>query len=200
MLVAVAVACLLVVGDPRATAAAAVVAAFGLGGLLTGVMVAATIVMVLAVRRGSARRRADADAEQHELAALDLIAIAVAGGASVARALEIARSSVGIELGVELDHVMRHTRAGIDFQPEHEGMQSMMAAIRRSEAMGTPLAPELSAIATAARVERNAAARERLARLPVKLLFPLALLILPGFMLMTVGPVVLSSLLRLTQG
>jgi hypothetical protein len=33
--------------------------------------------------------------------------------------------------------------------------------------------------------------------LPVKLLFPLALLILPGFLLLTVGPALLTGLNRL---
>lgn len=200
MLVAVAVALLLVIGNARSSAAAAVVAAIGVGGVFVGVIVAAVIVMVVAARRGAARQRAVAGTGHDELTALDLVAIGVAGGASVPRAIEIARSAVGDALGADLDDIVRHRSAGIDHEPRHVGMQSLIAAIRRSEAMGTTLAPELIAIAASARAERDAMARERLARLPVKLLFPLALLILPGFMLVTVGPVVLSSLLRLTQG
>jgi hypothetical protein len=38
---------------------------------------------------------------------------------------------------------------------------------------------------------------ERARRLPVRLLLPLALLILPGFVLLAVGPAVLQGLARL---
>ena len=200
MVSAVIVALLVIVGGSRAVAAASVVAAFAVAGVAAGVAVAGAIVMVLAARRGASRRRLTLDAEQDELVALDLIAIGVAGGASVSHAMEIARSVVGPDVGGDLAHITRHRAAGIGCEPRTGGLQSMVDAVRRSEAMGTSLAPELAAIAAAARSERHVAARERLARLPVKLLFPLALLTLPGFMLMTVGPVVLASLLRLTQG
>ncbi len=197
---AVIVALLVIVGDPRAIAAAAVAAAFAIAGVAAAVGVAGAIVMVVAARRGSARRRLASAAEQDELVALDLIAIGVAGGASVSHAVEIARSVVGPDVGGDLARIARHRAAGIGSEPRSGGLRSMVAAVRRSEVMGTSLAPELAAIAAAARSERDVAARERLARLPVKLLFPLTLLTLPGFVLMTVGPVVLASLLRLTQG
>jgi pilus assembly protein TadC len=200
IVVAVIVALLVIVGDARAIAAAAVVAAFAIAGPVASVGVAGAIVMVVAARRGSARRRLATDAEQDELVALDLIAIGVAGGASVSDAMAIARSVVGPDVGRDLARIARHRTAGIGGEPRGPGLRSMVSAVRRSEAMGTSLAPELAAIAVAVRSERDVAARERLARLPVKLLFPLALLTLPGFVLMTVGPVVLASLLRLTQG
>ncbi len=45
-------------------------------------------------------------------------------------------------------------------------------------------------------VERNEGLI-RARKLPVKLLFPLALLILPGFLVLTVGPALLTSIDRL---
>lgn len=197
---AVIVALLVIVGDQRALAVAAVVTGFAVAGAPVAVGVAGAIAMVIAARRGSARRRLVIDAEQDELVALDLIAIGVAGGASVSHAMEIARSVVGPDVGGDLSRIARHRTAGIGSEPRSGGLRSMVAAVRRSEVMGTSLAPELAAIAATARSDRDVAARERLARLPVKLLFPLTLLTLPGFVLMTVGPVVLASLLRLTQG
>jgi len=197
---AVIVALLVIIGDQRALAVAAVVTGFAVAGAPVAFGVAGAIVMVVAARRGSARRRLVIDAEQDELVALDLIAIGVAGGASVSHALEIARSVVGPDVGGDLSRIARHRIAGIGSEPRSGGLRSMVAAVRRSEVMGTSLAPELAAIAATARSDRDVAARERLARLPVKLLFPLTLLTLPGFVLMTVGPVVLASLLRLTQG
>ena len=200
IVVAVIVALLVIVGDARAIAAAVVAAAFALAGVAAAVGIAGAIVMVVAARRGSARRRRASAVEQDELVALDLIAIGVAGGASVSDAMEIARSVVGSDVGGDLARIARRRSAGVGSEPRSVGLRSMVAAVRRSEAMGTSLAPELVAVAASARSERDVAARERLARLPVKLLFPLTLLTLPGFVLTTVGPVVLASLLRLTQG
>ena len=197
---AVIIALLVIVGDARAIAAAAVVAAFAITGPVAAVGVGGAIVMVVAARRGSARRRLASAADHDELVALDLMAIGVAGGASVSDAMAIAGSVVGSDVGGDLARIARHRAAGIGCEPRSAGLRSMVSAIHRSEAMGTSLAPELAAIAVAARSERDVAARERLARLPVKLLFPLALLTLPGFVLTTVGPVVLASLLRLIQG
>ena len=75
----------------------------------------------------------------------------------------------------------------------------MMSEADRSATTGAPLAVSLEAIAATMRSERASASRERMARLPIKLLFPLALLTLPGFVLMAVGPAVVSGLSRLTS-
>jgi pilus assembly protein TadC len=60
-----------------------------------------------------------------------------------------------------------------------------------------PLAGTLNAVAADRRRAAAAASRERLAKLPVKMLFPLAFLILPGFVLLTVVPPLMSGLSRL---
>jgi tight adherence protein C len=73
----------------------------------------------------------------------------------------------------------------------------MLAEQERSSRTGAPLVRSLDVLASSLRQERTRDARERLAKLPIKLLFPLALLILPGFVLMTVGPAVLSGLSRI---
>jgi pilus assembly protein TadC len=61
-----------------------------------------------------------------------------------------------------------------------------------------PLAGQLNAMALDRRRAAAAASRERLARLPVKMLFPLAFLILPGFVLLTVVPPLMSGLSKLS--
>ena len=73
----------------------------------------------------------------------------------------------------------------------------MESEAQRSAITGSPLGPGLDGLARAIRRDRAADEAARLARLPVKLVFPLALLVLPGFVLMTVGPAVLGGLARL---
>ena len=63
---------------------------------------------------------------------------------------------------------------------------------------GSALHPSLLSVSRSLRRERTERERERLARLPVKLLFPLSLLILPGFVLLVVGPSIVSGLSRVS--
>jgi pilus assembly protein TadC len=62
---------------------------------------------------------------------------------------------------------------------------------------GAPIAAAVTAYSRTRRHADHAKALERARRLPVRLLLPLALLILPGFVLLAVGPAVLEGLARL---
>lgn len=59
---------------------------------------------------------------------------------------------------------------------------------------GTPLAPALHRVAADARARRRRAAQTRARRLPILLLFPLVTCTLPAFGLLTVAPIVVSTL------
>ena len=72
-----------------------------------------------------------------------------------------------------------------------------MIVVRRALSTGAPLQPAVSGYATTLRNEERSRELNAARRLPVKLLFPLALLILPGFLIVTIGPAVLGSLDRL---
>jgi tight adherence protein C len=67
-------------------------------------------------------------------------------------------------------------------------------AITQSETVGSSLGGALGELADESRAVRRAAGEARARAAPVKLLFPLALLILPAFLLLTVVPVVLATL------
>ncbi len=62
---------------------------------------------------------------------------------------------------------------------------------------GSPTAAAIEEHAESLRHEQHMAQMAKVRRLPVRLLLPLALLILPGFVILTVGPAVLESLARL---
>jgi tight adherence protein C len=65
--------------------------------------------------------------------------------------------------------------------------------MERSHRVGASVRGSLKALVDDLRAERRARAEERARRAPVKMLFPLVFLILPAFLLLTVGPVLLST-------
>ncbi|HEY7283530.1 MAG TPA: type II secretion system F family protein, partial [Actinomycetota bacterium] len=73
-------------------------------------------------------------------------------------------------------------------------LRRSVMAMTRTESLGTPLAESLRRRADEVREARRAAAAERARKAPVKMLFPLVFMILPAFLLLTVVPVLLSTL------
>jgi tight adherence protein C len=64
----------------------------------------------------------------------------------------------------------------------------------RTERLGSSLADALRELADEVRDERRQNAAERARKAPVKMLFPLVFMILPAFLLLTVVPVLISTL------
>jgi Flp pilus assembly protein TadB len=199
MVVAGAVAAVLIVARshlaiPSATAMAGLV----LGGPLAAVVACGTMTAVWAARRArittQSRRRVAGD----ELRILDLVALGMTGGLVFPQAAAFAASIVGGPVGAELDRCVRSGTSGVQAASDVPAIEAMTLVARRSDASGSALGPELRRTASLIRSERAVSERERLARLPVKLLFPLAFAILPGFILMTVGPAVISGIARLS--
>jgi tight adherence protein C len=73
-------------------------------------------------------------------------------------------------------------------------LRRLAASLNRSQRLGTSLVVTLRALAEDLRAERTARAEDTARRAPVKMLFPLVFLILPAFLLLTVGPVLLATL------
>jgi len=96
----------------------------------------------------------------------------------------------GLELGVPWVVVLEELAVRTD----DSSLQRVIRAIGRSQRLGTPVASALHSLAEDLRKERQARAEELARRAPVKMLFPLVFLILPAFLLLTVGPVLLATL------
>jgi tight adherence protein C len=68
-------------------------------------------------------------------------------------------------------------------------LETFVHAIIQAEQLGTSLGRVLRAQALSLRVRRRQRAQELARRAPVKLVFPLVLLIMPTFFIITLGPV-----------
>ena len=73
-------------------------------------------------------------------------------------------------------------------------LRRVLASLSRTQRLGASVTGALRTVADDLRGERRTLAEERARRAPVKMLFPLVFLILPAFLLLTVGPVVLATI------
>jgi tight adherence protein C len=151
--------------------------------------------------RASRRRRARADAELPQL--LDLLAAASSAGLSAPLSLRRAVGALEGPLAEELHGVLQAVELGgrwrdeLRFVAERLGLPDLrrtVAALTRTETLGSSLATSMQDLAERVRASRRAAVTERARTAPVKMLFPLVFLVLPAFLLLTVVPVLLTTL------
>jgi tight adherence protein C len=162
---------------------------------------AASRVPEFIVARHASRRRLRMSTQVPELAEL-LLATTGAGlnpPLALRRSAEIIDGSLGHEVRaavrrLDLGAPWRSALEELAERTDDPGIHRLVRAMGRSQRLGTPLAAALHHVAEDLRNERQAAAEERARRAPVKMLFPLVFLILPAFLLLTVGPVLLATI------
>ncbi|HSD48234.1 MAG TPA: type II secretion system F family protein [Actinomycetota bacterium] len=175
--------------------------------LLTGSVVASAVVGFVAFRVPDARlaravrlRRARADRELPVF--LDLLAAAAAAGLTgqlaVRRATEATEGPLAEELGtafrrVDLGGRWRDELGAAADRLELPDLRRAAAILTRSDAIGSSLSEAVSELARESREARRAAVSERARKAPVKMLFPLVFLVLPAFLLLTVVPVLVTT-------
>ena len=154
-------------------------------------------------RKASWRRREQRRAEFDPLVVARVIQVGLAGGLPLTAALGLAVGEVGQLVAGELTATLRTAR--------RDGMSSAMATstasfmrplfgrIALAQASGAPMHEAVSAFLTDGRAARRGKALEQVRRLPVALMVPLGLLILPGFIVLFVGPIGLNSLVDLSR-
>jgi tight adherence protein C len=155
----------------------------------------------LVVRRAAARRTRRADHEVPLM--LDLLAAAASSGLSGQLALVAAVDAIEGPLADELAGALRAVDLGARWRDELQAVAERLelpdlsraiGVLTRSDSLGSSLAESLGRIAEDAREARRSATTERARKAPVKMLFPLVFLVLPAFLLLTVVPVLLSTL------
>lgn len=160
-------------------------------------LVAGAAVVVGSVRLARVRRRT-ASSDVDEADVIDLIVLGLEGGLGFPQAARFAAARSGGSAHTGIGIRLRRFLIGDHRIGEDPSLlDEAFAVAGRSEATGAAVGPALASLSEARRREGSAIERARLARLPVKLLFPLSLLILPGFVLLAVGPTVISGLARL---
>jgi tight adherence protein C len=154
----------------------------------------------LVAARREARHRSTMDREVPQL--LDLLAAGSAAGLSAFAAMRRAVDGLRGPLAVELRRTLDAVDLGARWYPELGGtadrlalpdLRRAVAVIGRTQALGSSLTEATRDLAADARSSRRAAIAERARAAPVKMLFPLVFLILPAFLLLTVVPVLLTT-------
>ena len=179
---------------------AAAGAAIGLSNPVAG---AGAAVFWFAFKRQRALREARV-ARQSAQGEIELLThsmlIGLSGGLSPAAALLLAREALESQLRDEVDQVLRRSvQEGLAASLLNSGGVAgrMFRQVGAAQLSGAPLGLALTALATEHRAAARAAAVERARRLPVKMVLPLTLLMLPGLLILMVGPLVLPSMVRL---
>jgi tight adherence protein C len=134
---------------------------------------------------------------------LDLMVVCLEAGlgltATIARVGE-ERSAMNDPLGEEFQRVARELRDGRSREDalrdlgERNGVEDLKALIGlviQSDRLGASMAKTLRAHADVLRTKRRQRAEEAARKLPIKILFPLALFILPALFVVAIGPSVL---------
>jgi tight adherence protein C len=169
-------------------------------GIAAAAGVAAFVAPDLALARRAARRLARIDDELPQL--LDVLAAAshagLGGPLALRRSVVALRGPLADELQGVLDAVdlggrwrdsLRDRAQDLDLRD----LRRTVVALTRTETLGTSLADAVTELASSVRESRRAARTERARKAPVKMLFPLVFLVLPSFLLLTVVPVLFST-------
>ena len=130
-----------------------------------------------------------------------LVSLGLDAGMTPASAIAWARPHVHPDLAVAVAAVTRRARLdglATGLRSAVGSGSDLFASLARAVETGAALAPVLDAHQDRLHADAHAAAEARLRRLPVKLVFPLALLMLPGLVLMVSGPALIDVFGRLT--
>ena len=168
----------------------------GLAILLTAPL-AGFAIPELGLRRRIKHRRARIEAELPDV--LDLLRVAIAAGLAPRRAIqevgrrhpgtlahEFTRLSTRTQLGEPVDQALDHLERRC---PSHT-IPPFVAALRRAERHGAPLAPTLAAQATEARSQRAARRSEQAAKAAPKIQLVVALMLVPAVLLLIAAALV----------
>lgn len=135
--------------------------------------------------------------------AADLLAICLRAGSNIPLSLETVGRNTAGPLGQEIRRVVDdislgvpHGRALGDLAERcgDDDLKVLAALLAGGHRFGAEITPSLEAYSEDVWLKRRRWAEEQARRAPVRLLFPLVLLILPAFILLTLVPLVLVTL------
>jgi tight adherence protein C len=132
---------------------------------------------------------------------LDLMTISVAAGLGLEQAMQVSCAHFDSAVSDELRLTLREMELGLSRHDALENLKirtdiddlvTFAVVLSQADALGLPIGRVLQAQGDTMRDKRRQRARERAAKLPVKILFPLAFCFLPAIMILIMGPLVSS--------
>jgi len=130
---------------------------------------------------------------------LDLMTISVAAGLGLEQAMQVSCAHFDSPVCDELSLTLREMELGLSRHDALENMKlrtdiddlvTFTVVLSQADALGLPIGRVLQAQADEMRDKRRQRAREKAAKVPVKMLFPLALCFMPAIMVLVLGPLV----------
>ena len=128
---------------------------------------------------------------------LDLMTISVEAGLGLEQAIEAVCGQIDSPLCLELAATLREMSLGLSRRDAFENLRrrvavddlsSVIVVLMQADALGMPIGRALRAQADQMRDRRRQRAREKAAKLPVKILFPLVGFVFPPTMVIVIGP------------
>jgi tight adherence protein C len=132
---------------------------------------------------------------------LDLLAISVEAGVGFEGAVEVVTRHFDTPLATEFSRTLQEMELGL---PRRDALQNLkrrtevpelsnfVLILVQADALGMPIGRVLRTQAVEMRLKRRQWAREKAAKLPVKILMPLTLFILPALFVVILGPAAMS--------
>lgn len=158
------------------------VVAASLGLIVGGFPVAVLSVVLLEVLPRLGRPRRDVDA----IAVAAQLLVLVGAGLPIVAALETVAGSVrGV---ADVSRRARRVGSAVAMASATGPLGGLLRRLADAVASGSPPEPAIRSFIDTERRRRQTEAVERARRLPVRLMIPMTLLVLPGFVLMVYGP------------
>jgi tight adherence protein C len=176
--------------------------------LLVLLSIAAGFVLPSAViRRRGAARLDEVDRQLPEM--IDLLIAMIEAGIGFTAALGMVAERFQGSLGDEMRLTMKQQSLGMSTQQALEDMAARCATISvrafvrtasRGETLGVSIGPVLRELSSDQRRRRRQAAREKMQKAPIKMIFPLMFLIMPALMIVLMYPAVYGLVKSLPSG
>ncbi len=132
---------------------------------------------------------------------IDMLAIAVEAGSGFEAALTLICDHFQSPMADELAFALNEMSLGMPRKEALQGLKqradlpvvrTFALALIQADALGIPISRVLRSQATEIRAQRRAWAREKAAKMPIKILFPLVLFVFPPILAIVIGPAALS--------
>jgi tight adherence protein C len=181
-------------------------ALLGMDGLILALVLAVLGYLIPDLMLTRATRRHQKAIQNGLPDAIDLIVVCVEAGSSLDQAIMRASEELEIALpalALELRAVTAEIRAGkprleafqgLARRTDIEDVRALVTMLTQTDRFGTSIAQALRTHASTSRTKRRQRAEERAARVGVKLVFPLALCLVPALYVVCLGPVVIRIL------